>query len=429
MQLILLILANDTEMYLKMQERWRSYMNSCNNIKSFFIKYDENLQEDIVLVDDTIYMKGVESYIPGCLDKTVKSIEYCLHNYNFDFIFRTNMSSVVDLNKLYDLLNHNIGYSGIIGDYFGEQYVSGAGILISKNNCEMLINNKNSLDYNVIDDVSIGKFFTNNNIIPMPLTRLEGYNYEKCVHAITYKTIKDYYHFRCKCDSDSNKTLEIMDKIIRLIYYKMDVITETYHLLCRNECPGSYSIDIMEHLPTLYNYSKECDSVFETGVRGCVSSWAFLCGLLNGTKNRKCLFMNDANVCDVEELVNVSKGFDIDIKYEWKNNLLLEFEQNYDITFIDTWHVYGQLKRELAKFSKNTNKYIIMHDTTVDEIYGETIRCGWDANQQSIESGFSVEEINNGLWPAVVEFLEENPEWYLKERFTNNHGLTILARK
>jgi hypothetical protein len=49
-------------------------------------------------------MKGVESYIPGCLDKTVKSIEYCLHNYNFDFIFRTNMSSVVDLNKLYNLL-------------------------------------------------------------------------------------------------------------------------------------------------------------------------------------------------------------------------------------------------------------------------------------------------------------------------------------
>jgi hypothetical protein len=209
----------------------------------------------------------------------------------------------------------------------------------------------------------------------------------------------------------------------------MDIITRKYHLLCKNECPGKNSIDIMEHLPTLYNYSKECDSVFETGVRGCVSSWAFLCGLLNGTKNRKCLFMNDINICDVEELVNVGKNFDIDIKYEWKNNLLLELEKNYDITFIDTWHVYGQLKRELEKFSKITNKYIIMHDTTVDEIYGETIRCGWDANEQSIESGFSVEEINKGLWPAVVEFLEANPEWYLKERFTNNNGLTILARK
>ena len=70
-----------------------------------------------------------------------------------------------------------------------------------------------------------------------------------------------------------------------------------------------------------------------------------------------------------------------------------------------------------------------MHDTTIDEINGETIRCGWDAEIQSKESGFPVEEINKGLWPAVTEFLETHPEWYLKERFTNNNGLTILARK
>ena len=209
----------------------------------------------------------------------------------------------------------------------------------------------------------------------------------------------------------------------------MEFINNKCYLLRYNKCPGINSSDIMEHLPTLYHYAKECDSVFETGVRGCVSSWAFLSGLLEGSKNRKTLFMNDINVCDVEELVNASKGFDIDIKYEWKNNLLLELEQNYDITFIDTWHIYGQLKRELEKFSKITNKYIIMHDTTADEIYGETIRCGWDAEKQSKESGFSLEEINKGLWPAVTEFLELNPEWYLKERFTNNNGLTILARK
>ena len=109
--------------------------------------------------------------------------------------------------------------------------------------------------------------------------------------------------------------------------------------------------------------------------------------------------------------------------------MLLDLQQNYDITFIDTWHVYGQLKRELEKFSKITNKYIIMHDTTVDEIYGETIRCGWNAFEQSKISGFKVEEINKGLWPAVVEFLQNNPEWYVKQRFTHNNGLTILARR
>ena len=210
----------------------------------------------------------------------------------------------------------------------------------------------------------------------------------------------------------------------------MDKINKTLYLLTINKYPNKNSCDIMEHLVTLYNYSKECDSVFETGVRGCISSWAFYKGLLeSNSKNKKTLFMNDINKCDIDELLLVSKNFDIDIHYEWKNNLLLELNQNYDITFIDTWHVYGQLKRELEKFSKTTNKYIIMHDTTVDEIYGETIRCGWDAEKQSKDTGIPVEEINKGLWPAVVEFLQNNQEWYLKERFINNNGLTILARK
>jgi hypothetical protein len=211
----------------------------------------------------------------------------------------------------------------------------------------------------------------------------------------------------------------------------MNTVINSYNLLCTNSHPNKNSCDIMEHLPTLYKYAKQCDSVFETGVRGCVSSWAFLYGLLDGENQcNKSLFMNDINECEVNDIIIESKNFNnIQVKYEWKNNLLLDFTENYDITFIDTWHVYGQLKRELNKFSKLTNKYIIMHDTTVDEIHGETIRCYWDAEKQSQESGIPVEEINKGLWPAIEEFLENNPEWYIKERYTNNNGLTILAKK
>ena len=211
----------------------------------------------------------------------------------------------------------------------------------------------------------------------------------------------------------------------------MNTIIETYNLLCKNSYPGKNSCDIMEHLPTLYKYAKECNSIFETGVRNCISSWAFLYGLLeDGNKMQKTLFMNDINPCEVNDIVMASKTFNnIDVKYEWKNNLLLDFKENYDITFIDTWHVYGQLKRELNNFSKITNKYIIMHDTTVDEITGETIRNGWNAEKQSVESGIPLDEINKGLWQAVLEFLEQTPEWYITERFENNNGLTILARK
>jgi hypothetical protein len=212
----------------------------------------------------------------------------------------------------------------------------------------------------------------------------------------------------------------------------MDKIHYKFENLCRNSYPQKNSSDIMEHLPTLYRYAKECDSVFETGVRGCVSSWAFLYGLLydNNSNIQKRLFLNDISECDINELLVISKKFNnINVDFQWKNNLFLELKENYDITFIDTWHVYGQLKRELEKFSKITNKYIIMHDTTVDEIYGETLRVGWDALEQSKQSGIPIDEINKGLWPAVEEFLQINSEWYLKERYTNNNGLTVLARK
>ncbi len=198
-----------------------------------------------------------------------------------------------------------------------------------------------------------------------------------------------------------------------------------YHTLCQTRS------DINEHLPTLYKYAKECESIIELGVRGVISSWAFIKGLLENEKDVKRILLNDIEPCDTDELMEATKDLGVTISHEWKNDLELDITENVDLTFIDTWHVYGQLKRELEKFSKVTNKYIIMHDTTVDEWHGETIRCFGGIETAKLQSktyGFPVEEIMKGLWPAIEEFLETNKEWKLKERFTNNNGLTILER-
>lgn len=189
--------------------------------------------------------------------------------------------------------------------------------------------------------------------------------------------------------------------------------------------------DINEHLPTLARYASECESIIELGVRGCISSWAFCKGLLDNNKPVKKMFLNDITVCDIESLLCAAKSPDvnIDVTYQWINDLLVDTScLETDLTFIDTWHVYAQLKRELEKYSKITKKYIIMHDTEVDANYGETIRCGWNAEEQSRQTGYPVEEINRGLIPAVVEFLENNPEWTMHEHYKNNNGLTVLQR-
>lgn len=192
--------------------------------------------------------------------------------------------------------------------------------------------------------------------------------------------------------------------------------------------------DINEHLPTLCEYTSKCSSVLELGVRGCVSSFAFAYGLINENNEndeRKLLVLNDIKECDISELVSYCEKIpnQIDIQYFWINDLDLDLDRNVDLTFIDTWHVYGQLKRELEKFSKITNKYIIMHDTTLDGVHGETIRCHWNATFQSEQTGIPVDEINTGLQPAIDEFLESHSDWEIQEVFTHNNGLTVLKRR
>jgi len=221
MRLVALVLANDNAEYNEMQRLWRIYMNKHPNITSFFIKYKEDLIEDVMINEDVIFIKGNETMIPGCLDKTIRSIEFLLKNMDFDFILRTNMSSVFDFKKVYGLLNENIEYSGVINYYNNKQnkYVSGAGILLNKKTCIELIDTKMSLNYNIVDDIAIGELLTKKeSIIITPLTRCEAFNYKDNLMLITQDTIKDFYHFRCKSDGKHNTTIEIMKKVIELIY-------------------------------------------------------------------------------------------------------------------------------------------------------------------------------------------------------------------
>lgn len=166
--------------------------------------------------------------------------------------------------------------------------------------------------------------------------------------------------------------------------------------------------DINEHLPTLKRYAEECEHITEMGVRWVVSTYAFMMG-----KPKK-LISYDLDPTEkfgisskwLKELGNYNN---IDFNFIIGDTLQIEIEET-DLLFIDTWHVYEQLKKELELHGNKSRKYIIFHDTTTFGINGET-------------KGYE------GLWPAIEEFIQNNPHWGIHERFTNNNGLTILKRK
>lgn len=170
--------------------------------------------------------------------------------------------------------------------------------------------------------------------------------------------------------------------------------------------------DINQHLPTLRRYAERCRHVTEMGVRTIVSTWAFLAAKpIDGVVSIDYIHPADhgGNINEVYDAIRQ----DIFMQVIWifikADTRTMEIEPT-DLLFIDTWHVYEQLKIELERHAGQVRKYIILHDTTTFAETGETAG-------------------HRGLKPALDEFLAGTKDWFVLEEFANCNGLMILERR
>lgn len=167
------------------------------------------------------------------------------------------------------------------------------------------------------------------------------------------------------------------------------------------------SSDINEHLPTLKDYAERCQTVTEFGVRTAVSTIA----LLAAQPER--LHSYDINEMQIGDFIyRIAQENEVDFKF-FKQDVLKAVILPTDMLFIDTFHVYEQLKHELSLHAAKVKKYIIFHDTAT---FGE--------------KGESPDGITQyqGLNKAIFEFMEQNPCWGYERVYSNNNGLTIIKR-
>jgi hypothetical protein len=208
----------------------------------------------------------------------------------------------------------------------------------------------------------------------------------------------------------------------------LDIVIGTPSRLLRGHLKHSLTpSDINEHLPTLHAYTKKCTSVVECGVRDVVSSYSFASGLI-GTPGNSYILLDPYKSTSIDPFLDLCAKEGVNARFLMEDDTKCTPVET-DMLFIDTWHVYGHLKRELEHWHGHVRKYIAMHDTTVDEVLGESIRMCMNIAQQVRDSGYPEEEIRKGLGPAIAEFLEAHPEWMVEQKYTHNNGLTILARR
>ena len=149
---------------------------------------------------------------------TIEAFSYVLENYDFQYIFRTNSSSYVNLQKLLKL-TESLPKTGVYAGFEGRilrhiAFASGAGYLLSRDIVEEICLSPRLWRHGLIDDVALADFVSTSlktKIGQIPLPRCTAAKLDDAKN-LSRSEIQDHFHYRCKTGS-TLETVEIMKEI------------------------------------------------------------------------------------------------------------------------------------------------------------------------------------------------------------------------
>ena len=187
--------------------------------------------------------------------------------------------------------------------------------------------------------------------------------------------------------------------------------------------------DINEHLATIYKYACECESIVELGAgRTSESLLTLAAALLTSAPEKRQLHFFSADPFNVGEIAQLCALEDVPLHLRRENIFNMKFDKEIDMCFIDSDHIFAQMRAELEKFGLLTKKYIICHDTTIDRDLSSLVRMGQNVKEFAAKYGLKRLECERGIRPAIDKFLAANPQWKILKEFENNNGLLILTK-
>ncbi len=218
------------ELEWSIKDTW--YNLKTEEVEIIFYKDNQNLQEkqnypvfngfDLVLpIEDGFYTLN---------QKTLMAFEWVCQNYEFDYIYRSNLGAFVDIKNMISFLNDKPKenfYCGIIGVdefYFGRpmRFVSGSGYFLSKDLVFLCFQNLDRWPWRVVDDVALGHILIELNGIEPSKEGLRKDISEDTICYLKGDKFVDYlnddliYHYRIRSDNrkqDISKMKEIYKKI------------------------------------------------------------------------------------------------------------------------------------------------------------------------------------------------------------------------
>jgi len=238
MKILIIVISSTDMVYSKLEEGIRkTWGNNKNPNVKIFYNYGNGTSESYIDGDKIICDCTESIYNIGL--KTLKSFELLYDNFDFDYIFRTNLSSFISINNMIKYVENipsekfyggvcTLNFSGEHLQKFGEgTFASGSGYFLSKDVVKIIIDNKDYWDHSVIDDVAIAGLLKKLGILPTLCHRIDIIDISNdkftAVSGVDHNIvvsdddINKCYHFRCKTYGDRSDDIKIFEKLnIRL---------------------------------------------------------------------------------------------------------------------------------------------------------------------------------------------------------------------
>jgi len=160
MKILILVIYSNLLVYNEMLKLQRSYLHNHPNIDVYFVAFKDQL-DDIVVDKDILWFKGKES-LPNILLKTFNGVKYAMNHASYDYLVRTNISTLIHLKNLYSFLEsspRNLFYTGKLMTCKRTLFMQGTAIILSMDVVKQLL--AKPIIYDIVDDVKIGLLIKN----------------------------------------------------------------------------------------------------------------------------------------------------------------------------------------------------------------------------------------------------------------------------
>ena len=222
-KILILVMSHETEddVFKTYKKAWDETIKITKDkfpIDVLFLYSDNSIGVDYVIKENKLYVNCVENYWDSLLIKVISGFKFFMEN-NYDLVFKTNLSTIVNFDKFYEYcstVNHNnIIYEGVIGLHENYKFCSGAGMLLNKKTVSMVLDKQDMINSSWTDDIFIGYVLNVlNNIQP---TNKVLNRFDVVDNMVLTNEIKNYTHIRIKIRKN-NKDIYYTNKVLEMLY-------------------------------------------------------------------------------------------------------------------------------------------------------------------------------------------------------------------